>query len=504
VREALPSLAGVLLFLLPGIGLTQLVPGLRTLPWPRRLGYGYLLGLATVAGALYVASHLFGMPLRRVEILLVAAGAVLVGVVGLLAEKRPHPWPLSHLPTTQPRERGKLWQKSFFGFIPRFSPLPAGAWAGDGRGAGGEGLFAAALLAFLTLGLFADAVTSPVTGWDGRMIWSTQARYVRAAGTVDAEAFREARWYVNHPRYPLLLPVAQEAVLEVTGADEDRHVFRTLYACLFPALLLVFWDGAVRWAGARAARLAALAAAGAPALTFWQDGGAASAYSDLPLACLTGAGLILLVRSRRSLADAFAAGLLLAGAALTKNEGALLALFVPLAALPVLLHRRDRARQAARLSIVVIPVLLALAFLASWRAGIPNRYDEGYASFVRLRAFWPGVVTHIPRLVPLAVRTMLSWDPWAAFWWIVPPALFAGWRGFRGRRRPLAWTLTMATAAPLTIAWGAYSVHWDAASLLPVTWTRFLLQGSLPLLVLLSLALRDLLRTAGSLARNSH
>jgi hypothetical protein len=149
----------------------------------------------------------------------------------------------------------------------------------------------------------------------------------------------------------------------------------------------------------------------------------------------------------------------------------------------------------------VLPVLLALIFLASWRAGIPNRYDEGYASFVSLRAFWPGVVTHIPRLIPLAVRKMLSWDPWAAFWWIVPPVLLAGWRGFRGRRRPLAWTLTIATAAPLAIAWGAYSVHWDAASLLPVTWTRFLLQGIVPLLVLLSLALRNLL---GVLARNSH
>jgi hypothetical protein len=361
-----------------------------------------------------------------------------------------------------------------------------------------------ALLTLVSLGLFADAITSPVTGWDGRMTWSTQARYIRAAGTVDAEVFRQARWYVSHPHYPLLLPVAQEAVLEVTGAEEDRHVFRALYAALFPALLLVVWDGAVRWAGARAARLAVLAAAGAPAITFWQDGGAASAYSDLPLACLTGAGLILLVRSRRSLADACAAGLFLAGAALTKNEGALLSLFAPLAALPVLLRRPDRGRQAARLLIAVLPVLLALAFLASWRGGIPNRYDEGYANFVRLRAFWPGVVTHIPQLVPLALRKMLSWDPWAAFWWIVPPALLAGWRGCRGRRCPLAWTLTLASLAPLAIAWGAYSVHWDVASLLPVTWTRFLLQGILPLLVLLSLALRSLLRQAGGLARNSH
>jgi len=359
-----------------------------------------------------------------------------------------------------------------------------------------------ALLTLVSLGLFADAVTDPVTGWDGRMIWSTQARYLRAEGTVDAVALREARWYVHHPRYPLLLPVAQEAVLEVTGAAEDRHVVRALYAALFPALLLVFWDGAVRWAGAPAARLAALAAAGAPAFTFWQDGGAASAYSDLPLGCLAGAGLILLLRSRRSLADALAAGLLLAGAALAKNEGALLALFAPLIALPFLLHRGDWRRQAARLLISLLPVLLALAFLASWRAGIPNRYDEGYAGFVKPGAFWPGVVTRIPRLAPLAVGRMLAWDPWAAFWWIVPPVLLAGWHGFRGRRRRLSWTLALAAAAPLLVGWGAYSVHWDPAPLLAVTWTRFLLQGGPAWLLLLALALRPLLRP--KLARNSH
>ncbi|HEY2739819.1 MAG TPA: hypothetical protein VGK45_15535, partial [Thermoanaerobaculia bacterium] len=277
---------------------------------------------------------------------------------------------------------------------------------------------------------------------------------------------------------------------------EDRHVFRAVYAAFFPALLLILWDGAVRWAGAPAARLACLAAAGSSAFTFWQDGGAASTYSDLPLGCLTGAALVLLLRSRRSVAGAVTAGILLAGAVLSKNEGALLAFFVPLAAVPLLLRRRDRRRQAARWLIAMIPPLLALAFLASWRAGIPNRYDEGYTGFVTLGTFWPGAVTRIPLLAGLALRQMFSWDPWAAFWWIVPPALAVGWRGLRGRRCPLAMTLALAAAAPLAIAWGAYSVHWDPAALLRVTWTRFLLQGSLPFLLLLTLALRDLSRRA--------
>ncbi|HEY2739990.1 MAG TPA: hypothetical protein VGK45_16395, partial [Thermoanaerobaculia bacterium] len=82
MTEVLPSLAGVLLFLLPGLGLTELIPPLRTLPLPRRLGYAFLLGLTAVAGSLYVGSHVCGLPLRRVEILAVAG--VMAGVGAFL------------------------------------------------------------------------------------------------------------------------------------------------------------------------------------------------------------------------------------------------------------------------------------------------------------------------------------------------------------------------------------------------------------------------------------
>jgi hypothetical protein len=53
----------------------------------------------------------------------------------------PGPSPISRPPF--PRERGELRQKTIGhgGFIPNPSPLPAGVWVGDGRGAGGEGLF---------------------------------------------------------------------------------------------------------------------------------------------------------------------------------------------------------------------------------------------------------------------------------------------------------------------------------------------------------------------------
>src|SRR5947209_4980074 len=49
----------------------------------------------------------------------------------------------------------------------------------------------AALLATLCLGVLAEALSDPDQSWDGRMTWSSQARWLRAAGTVDLPVLRE-------------------------------------------------------------------------------------------------------------------------------------------------------------------------------------------------------------------------------------------------------------------------------------------------------------------------
>lgn len=288
---------------------------------------------------------------------------------------------------------------------------------------------------------------------------------------------------------------------------QDVHAFRAVYTTIFAAFLLLLYDGARRWAGRLPALLAGLAAAGVPALTFFEDSGAASAYSDFPLAVFYGAGLLLLLRGRRSLADGLGAGLLLAGAALSKNEGMVLAFFALGAAFLLLLRWRDRPgqklRRMFRIAAAAVPILLALALLASWRADIPNRQDERYEILLQEREIWPAVVTRIPLIATGAAAQMFRFDHWTLFWIVVPVVLWTGRRGWRGRRRGLVLALAVGAVAPLAIAWGAYSIHPGPESLIPVTWSRFLVQGSLPLFLLLALALRDLLRRS-PLARVSH
>lgn len=479
MRELLASLGGVALFAVPGFALTGLFPGLRDIPWLRRLGYAFLLGVATLAGSLYALSAVLEIPLRRPAVFATAAALTALGLAGWVRARK------------ERRSHRRL--RSLLTWRARIAALVL-AFAGIG----------------VTAGVFADSLVYPLRDWDGRMHWSAQARYIRHEGSVLPLAVIRGQWFINHPRYPVLMPVAQVAVLEATGAAEDELFFRTLYAAFFPALLLVVYDGARRWAGWLPAGLAVAAASGIPFLTFFPDGSAASTYSDLPLGCFFGAALVLLLRGRAHPSDGIAAGLLLGAAVLTKNEGTILAGFALLAAAAVPALRLWRARRGSSLppaarrrlllkgarACAAASVLVAvLALFFYWRFQIPNRQDENYEEFVTAEHLFPDALTRIPEFgTRILVQTFLTWDRWIGFWWAALLVLLAGRGILKGRRAALSWPILLGFAAPLAIAWGAYTVHWHPAELVRVTWERFLVQGSLPFFLLFSLALREVLQ----------
>jgi hypothetical protein len=459
------GLGGVALFTAAGMGWVELL-GLRRLPVAARLGYAYLLGVAWVAGSLYAGSHLFDLPLNRTSTLALAVLPALAGLVAFILH-----WRLgsARAAIVRPNGPGRPRRRR------RRPPLSV--------------VLAVTLGTAVTLGLFVEALARPLTDWDGRMTWASQARYLREAGTVDAAVLQKDRFYITHPQYPVLLPVAQVAVLEVFDAGEDRQPFRPLYTAFFPAFLVVLFDGARRVAGRRAAGWAVLAAAVAPFLAAG-EGGAAGGYSDLPLGCFYGAALLLLFRPRPRWQDGIAAGLLLGAAVLAKNEGSLLAGFALVAggwaslAASAKLRRRHRMPLALTALVVVAAVLLFF----SWRSHIPNRHDEGYEK-LGLAALWPAVFTRIPMLLPPVFSCFFNWDHWTILWWTVPVVAVAGRRGFKRRVGP---PLALAWLAPLAVAWGAYSLHTQPLYLVTVTWDRMLIQGAIPCFVLLALALRQI------------
>ncbi len=473
LAAGIADIVGVALFAVPGCALTSFFPGLRTTPWTRRPGYGYLLGVAAVAGTLYMLSALLGVPLRRPAIFGTVALLTAAGVSKALLVRRVA---IAHRPV---RARGRL------------AFLAAVALIG----------------AAVSVGLLAEAVVEPPRGWDDRMHWSAQARYIRFEGSVFPLAVTRGQWFINHPRYPVLLPVAQVAVLEATDAGEDELPFRGLYAAFFPALLMVLYDGARRWAGWLPAGLTVAAACGLRFLTFYSDGGAMSSYSDLPLGCFYGAALILLLRSRPGqaiAADGIAAGIFLGAAVLAKNEGTILAAAALMAAALPLIHLRRESRRvplrrwhakAFRLFAGASILLTALIFFAYWRSGIPNRQDENYEGFVHLQTLWPAAVTRLPSFAgEILTATFLTWDHWTGFWWVFALVLIAGRSVLRGRRAALSRPLVLTALTPLCVGWGAYAVTEGPSWLIKVTWERFLVQGTIPLLFLFALALGEVLR----------
>jgi hypothetical protein len=254
----------------------------------------------------------------------------------------------------------------------------------------------------------------------------------------------------------------------------------------------VIYGGARALAGRAAAGWTTLAAALLPIPAFEVAGGAVSAYSDLPLACFYGGALVLLLTPRLRPSGALAAGILLASAALAKAEGAV---FAPAALVLGGLYSVRRWRQSWRsLALAALPLILALLLLFSWRAGIPERF-ESYEKIVSWSFLWPGILTRVPRIAAAVRLQMTSFAGWGFFWWVAPLVLIAGWRGLR-RRATLP--LVLAVAAPLGVAWISYTISLTPEFIVQTSWDRFLIQASVPCLLLLALALRNLLRGLGA------
>jgi hypothetical protein len=468
------SLGAPLLFLSAGVGIAALVPALRRKALLRRLPWAYLLGLAWSGCSLYALSHWGKVSLRRGTILPVVLLPVVAGTIRSFL---------------RPREPAEIRQRR-------------------SRTAHAACFFAALAGSAVSIAVLAHALSGVESGWDPDMTWNPLARYVRAARSVDAPVLLDGAYYVTHPRYPLLMPLLQAASQEVFDTPYDERVPRALYAALLPAFLLLVFDGIVGLAGPVIAGLVVLVASLVPLFSFLIDGGAITSYSDLPLGLFWGAALLLLLRGPWSVPEACAAGLLLAAAALTKTEGVPLALIAAGLALlrgarRVLRSRgssRPRAgwlRSAAALHALVV---LALALFFSWRSGIPDRFSEGYGDATPTSVV-VGTIARLPLVLPPIGREMRDLPTWQHFWWL---GAFVALLGIRSFARPPARFLGLAVLGGLGLYFASYGATvWDPAVLVHPTWNRFLLQLSVPLLILFGMCLDRALSLSAGAARRS-
>jgi hypothetical protein len=449
------GLGGVLLFLAAGRGLVELLPALRERPLAARLGWSYLLGVAAVAGSTYVLGIAFDIRIRRGVVLAPVAALV---VVGLLARALRRATPGA--PVLRPPRAGVLAARAAFG-----------------------------ISALITVGLFAEALTRPNVGYDGEMAWCAAARWVRADQSVTPRVFTDPRTFVSHPRYPILMPLAQVAVQETFDLGDDRRAIKPLYAAFFPALLLILFDLARRHAGTCAAALAAVALAGVPVLAFTDFGGADGAFSDVPLGAFFGSGFLLILgRVRRS--EAIAAALLLGAAVLTKNEGLpfVVAALAAAAVLAVIERPADRRKRLASLGFAAAVALFASLGLRAWQSHIPQRWDENYLGRLGEVSLATEARARLPLLPRALIGEMTNRELLAGLPLAGAVILAVGMGGLRRRIVP-------PIVLCLYFCFGAYLLAlllspWGGIEQLHPTWCRFLTQLSVPVGVLLALALR--------------
>jgi hypothetical protein len=327
------------------------------------------------------------------------------------------------------------------------------------------------------------------------MTWGPQARLMRAGRTATPAAFRDPSALVYHPQYPPLVSLAEVTGLEVVGAPDDPRCGRSFHVFFFAAFLALLHRAVLLLArdAPVAAGVVALAAT-TPFLAFANDGGAAGSYSDLPLAALLGAGLLASLAGR-SAVSGLATGLLLAGAALTKNEGLPLAAglavvgtalsLAGLRTVPVAIRVRRLVDLAARALPAAIVLFGAVALLQAWRAAIPNRYDEAYGEALRTLEIDAGLFgRRIVSVAPRLAADLVSPASWGATWPLLGLLVLLAPGVFR-RRAALA--ATGLALGPVAIGLAAYAIAADPAGLANATWARFLVQGAFGTFLLLGL-----------------
>ncbi|MFN7988186.1 MAG: glycosyltransferase 87 family protein [Thermoanaerobaculia bacterium] len=312
-------------------------------------------------------------------------------------------------------------------------------------------LFAAGAALLLVLG-FASAtflaVRQPLSLGDYLAVWGLKARALHASGDL-ASVFRvDPDGEFSHPEYPPLWPLLLAGTAKLLGRYDELllTLLRPLLLALAAGLTLARTRAPLPW------RL--LAAASLTLLPYFQTA-AYTGYAEALLVVLVLAALLLVESPSPTPFTPAAAGLLLALAALTKQEG-VVALLVVAALLAAARRFRDAAVVAgAGLGLGVFP----------WALYRAAHGVSGLADF-RLDAFGAGKPFRaLATFSDLALFTALPWLLGAALLLALAPA------ARRARRALLAGAAGYALLLVLSFAFARVDVAW----LVTWTWDRLVL-----------------------------
>jgi hypothetical protein len=302
------------------------------------------------------------------------------------------------------------------------TPAPPAAESPRGSAAlAHHALVAVALLALLWP-IVAGLVLPPFQ-FDALTRWLLKTKVLAVEGTLRGAVSSDPDFGFSHQRYPPLVAHVANVPALIAGRWDARAA-EGLFPWFAVAAVLLAYGAVARRADRLRGALAAAWIATLPLLCFLPrpppGSGAFSAMADVPLAAFVLAGGLALLDALEGVRDRahLEAALLLAGAALTKNEG------LPLlagAAVAILVGAR-RARLRRVLGVAGVAALLYALLWWTLARHFPA-LDEDYAG----HASWAALVAGLPRLsfiLPAFGAELFSFQRWGLTW-IVAAALLA-------------------------------------------------------------------------------
>lgn len=296
-----------------------------------------------------------------------------------------------------------------------------------------------------------QSLMTPLRLWDERAHFSIKASVLFEDRTIRSADLADRDFVQGHPRYPLLIPLAQVHLYLLLGEVDDR-LAKVYFPLLYAGLVLTMIGVLSRHLSAGRAWLWGMLLATIPAL-MPNDYGFLCGQADAPVGCYHGLAVLYLwdALERMRLGKPLSMGtIVVAGicgglTAFTKDEGlayliidgAILSTFAliplgqaawtPRATRPpagALIGGNSRsliiatAMYAACAAIIVVPWLIH-------RRGLPQTAEMNYAgrlSFAFLTSRLETLAWSVPHL---ARRMFWEWADWGLQWWLMAAALVA-------------------------------------------------------------------------------
>ena len=322
--------------------------------------------------------------------------------------------------------------------------------------------------------IFLDAISNPILGFDARAIWGMKAKLLFTEHQIYGDAFLDpARLHAKH-QYPLALPLAQSFIYQ-WGGRIDEHAVKVLYPLFFLSLAVFFYASLRRFFGRSYSLFGTAFLSSLPAFTIYVNGGAASGYSDVPLAyCFTVFAVSLFKwASERKRSDFVIAVFFAIFALFTKNEG------LPLVGITLFCFTllrtsglRDRLFQLKYASILSLCSLLALAPWYHYRLRLPQ-IEEDYFSLLTL----PHIAAGMERLAYIVPSFLREFFLKPHLWSLLGVCLafvfcFSPARALRGPHSVFLW---------IAFFYGVFIVlvyivtPWQMEQIIPLSLTRLLM-----------------------------